>query len=60
MLSWTLVKQQLNPAAWLLMKVESLADLSHLLRVSCATGREAGDPEDRDYLANLVKELLVH
>ena len=58
MLSWTLVKQRLKLPVWLQTKDESLADLSHLLSVSYATGREASDPEDRDCLAILMKELL--
>ena len=58
MQSWNLGKQRLKPAAWLQIKVDSLADLSHLLRVSCAMDQEAGDPADRDCLAIVVKELL--
>ena len=41
------------------IKVESLANLFHLLRVSCAIGQEAGEPAQRDCLVILVKELLL-
>ena len=58
MLSYTFAKQRLKPAAWLLIKVESLAGLSHFLSVSYATGWEAGDLVARLGLAILMKALL--
>ena len=56
--SCTFVKQRLKSDAWLHIQVTSLADLSHFLKVSCGTGREADALVARLSQAILVKALL--
>ena len=59
MLSCTLLRHLLKPAALLQMNEDSLAALSHFLKASCEIGQEAGGVEVRtDNFAILLLAML--
>ena len=57
---WTLRRQRLNPAAWLHITEDSLADLSHFLRFSCDIGLDRGGFEAMPACRAIVRQVLFN